>query len=535
MSALAAVRPYNTARDQGRRQFARVTRPGWTTAVGAAAALLLIVPLLTLKAEARGGGGHGGGFGGHGGMSFAGRGGGFGGGRAMGMSRIGGPGIGARSVGVSRIGGPGIGARSIGMSRIGGPGIGTRSFGGARIDGVAGRSVGGSRFVGRSFGPQRGGVAAARLPGGNRFTTASARTIDGPGGFSRTANLGRVHGLFGNRAIANAAWRPHFASARFHGRFFGSPWPWWRGGLVIGWIGPVFWPYAYYDLFDYVYWPYAYDDFWPYAYDDIYYGIYGNYAYGGPGAVARDHGAGSAARHSARAGGEQRAADVCSNKASELTDWPIERISEIVQPTDAQRPALDELKAASAQAIDILKAACPKDLPTIPTGRLAAMASRLEVMLQAVQTVRPALDRFYQSLSDEQKARFNAIAPGDSSTVAGQDQRDLSKFCDERAPGVTDLPIDRIAQAVRPTAAQQASLVELKDASAKAADGLKANCPTYQTLTPTGRVEAMEKRLAATLGAVKAVQPALTKFYDALSDEQKARFNALRSASRPQG
>jgi len=28
-----------------------------------------------------------------------------------------------------------------------------------------------------------------------------------------------------------------------------------------------------------------------------------------------------------------------------------------------------------------------------------------------VQTVRPALERFYQSLSDEQKARFNAIAP----------------------------------------------------------------------------------------------------------------------------
>jgi hypothetical protein len=37
----------------------------------------------------------------------------------------------------------------------------------------------------------------------------------------------------------------------------------------------LFWPYAYYDVFDYVYWPYAYDDFWPYAYDDVYYGIYG--------------------------------------------------------------------------------------------------------------------------------------------------------------------------------------------------------------------------------------------------------------------
>ena len=35
------------------------------------------------------------------------------------------------------------------------------------------------------------------------------------------------------------------------------------------------------------------------------------------------------------------------------------------------------------------------------------------------------------------------------------------------------------------------------------------------------------------LEAVKTVQPALTKFYDALSDEQKARFNTLGSPARP--
>jgi hypothetical protein len=45
----------------------------------------------------------------------------------------------------------------------------------------------------------------------------------------------------------------------------------------------------------------------------------------------------------------------------------------------------------------------------------------------------------------------------------------------------------------------------------------------------------MEKRLDAMLAAVKTVQPALTKSYDGLSDEQKARFNSLRSASRPTG
>jgi LTXXQ motif family protein len=161
------------------------------------------------------------------------------------------------------------------------------------------------------------------------------------------------------------------------------------------------------------------------------------------------------------------------------------------------------------------------------------MESRLQVMLAAVQTVRPALERFYQSLDDEQKARFNAIAAANDPDATAKDQRDLTKFCDEKTPSVTDLPIDRIAQ--QPTPAQRAALDALKDASIGAAERLNVDCPTYQTLTPTGRVEAMEKRLDATLSAVKTMQPALAKFYDSLSDEQKARFNWLRSTSRQTG
>jgi hypothetical protein len=438
-------------------------RPVLTAGVCTAAILLLAVPLLTLQADARGGGGGGGrgggGFGGQGG-GFGGHGGGFGGhggfaGRGGGMgfaARGGGLGLGgARSFGVARFGGASVGARSFGVARVGGSSIGARSF--------AGRS-----FAGRSFTSPRGGVAPARLAGtGGRFATASARTLAGPG--IRTVNSGR--GVFGNRVIANVAWRSQFASSRFHGRFFGSRlWPWWRGGLVIGWFGPLFWPYADYDFFGYVFWPYAYDDFWPYAYDDVYYGIYGNYAYIPPGPSSGGHRVSSPGHRASRADAtERRAAEVCSDDAAQLTDWPIQRIS----------------------------------------------------------------------LSDEQKARFNATAPADDPDAAGKDQRDLTKFCDEKAPGVTDLPIDRIAQAVQPTPAQRAALAELKDASVKAAEGLKTSCPTYQTLTPAGRIEAMEKRLDATLGAVKTVQPALAKFYNSLSDEQKARFNSLRSASRPVG
>src|SRR5215472_13898013 len=505
----------------------RAGRRGSMAGVGTAAMLLLAVPLFTLEADARGGGfgGHGGGFGGHGGGfgghgGFAARGGGFGGVRSFGGTRFGGAGVGARSFGVARFGGPGVGHRSFGVARFGGSHIGGRTF--------TGRS-----FAGRSLASPR--VATARFAGtGGRFGTASARTLAGPG--LRAASLGG-RGVFGNRAIANVAWRSQFASARFHGNFFGSRWwPWWRGGLVVGWIGPLFWPYADYDFFDYVFWPYAYDDFWPYAYDDIYYGIYGNYADISPGVGSAGHRGSSSSRRAARAdGSERRPAEVCRDNAAQLTDWPIEGISAVVEPTDAQRPALEELRAASAKAIDMLKSGCPKDLPSIPTGRLAAMESRLQVMFAAVQTVRPALERFYQSLSDEQKARFNAIASADDPDAAAKDQRDFTRWCDEKTPNLIDLPIDRIAQAVQPTPEQRAALDELEDASVEAGERLKTGCPTYQMLTPTGRVEAMEKRLEATLAAVKTVQPELAKFYNSLSDEQKARFNSLRSASRPTG
>src|SRR5262249_39817234 len=132
----------------------------------------------------------------------------------------------------------------------------------------------------------------------------------------------------------------------------------------------------------------------------------------------------SSGRYAAGANGtERRAAGVCSDDAAQLTDWPIERISQIVPPTAAPRPAPHEMRAASATTLETLKSGCPKDLPSIPTGRLAAMESRLQVMLAAVQTVRPALERFYQSLSDEQKARFNAIAPADDRGAAAKDQR----------------------------------------------------------------------------------------------------------------
>jgi len=76
---------------------------------------------------------------------------------------------------------------------------------------------------------------------------------------------------------------------------------------------------------------------------------------------------------------------------------------------DAQNSALQRLEQASAKASDILKASCSTGQSLTPPGRLSAMVQRLQGMLQAIDTVQPALQEFYSSLSDEQKARFDRL------------------------------------------------------------------------------------------------------------------------------
>ena len=336
------------------------------------------------------------------------------------------------------------------------------------------------------------------------------------------------------------------ATSTFQGRFFD---PQWRRRfarpIVIGWVGPLFWPYAYDDFVDYTFYPYAYDTFWPYAYDDFYDGMFGAYAsgyggtyasvgpsngygadYGGNYRGGRNNRGGSSGR--AFAAGRSVEADLCSGQTSGLTDWPIERIAQTVEPNDAQRAILDELKGATAQALDQVKAACPTALPSTPTGRIEAMRQRLEPMLAAVRTVRPVLEKFYDSLNDEQKARFNALSPDNPDQQ--QAQRDLTQVCGARASGIAGLPLERIERAVRPDDAQRSALNDLQNATAEASNLLSSDCPTYRALTPVGRLQAMEQRLDAMLHAVQTVQPALEKFYASLGDEQKERFNRLSPA-----
>jgi hypothetical protein len=153
------------------------------------------------------------------------------------------------------------------------------------------------------------------------------------------------------------------------------------------------------------------------------------------------------------------------------------------------------------------------------------MHLRLQALVDAVNTVSPPLDKFYDSLSDEQKARFNAIQPPAQQHAQGQQSApNLQAQCNAT---VMAWPTVKIDQVVQPNDAQREKLQGLQSAAAQAADTIKAACPTEQPATPPSRLAAIGKRLQAMLQAVETVQPALANFYSSLSDDQKARFDGM--------
>jgi hypothetical protein len=328
-------------------------------------------------------------------------------------------------------------------------------------------------------------------------------------------------------------------TARHHGW---APRHAWRRGLhatFVPWAGHVFWPYAYSDIFEYTFWPYAYEPgYWAYAYDDfvdtVFWGAespYSAYARLGPTEYPESNGATTGSRPRERSDmSQQDLGQLCGDPDKGITAWPIASIEQAVQPTPEQRALLDELKSAAAKAADAFKESCGGSYAMTPPGRLRAMTNRISATLEAVRIVRPALEKFYNSLSDEQQARFNALGPniGERSQRRPQQEANAqSDTCSEPKSSLTQLPIERIETVIRPAGTQKEELDRLREATEKAVQGLQAACPDNVPLTPVGRLEEMEKRLEAMMQAANLVQPALDEFYATLSSEQKARFNTL--------
>jgi hypothetical protein len=314
------------------------------------------------------------------------------------------------------------------------------------------------------------------------------------------------------------------AGAAMAGWSFGRGRGWWQhsnGGY--GWVGPLFWPFAYFDIYDYTIWGNRVGaPFWGYGYDDIYAGVFAPYgrddllgylpprAAGVPNAVP------------------DRLAQMCGEDSRDVAGLPIELIQQAIEPTEAQRAALDELTAASVNAAQKIRAACPTTISLTAPARLAAMQQRIEAMIAAVEIVQPPLDKFYGLLADEQKAHLSALNEDPRRRANARNRnRLLAQSCEIAQPAALRWPSEELNARLQPTDAQRASLGTLQSASARAADMLRASCQAESALTPPARLAVVRKRLDTMLQAVRSVREALDDLYGKLGDEQKAQFETI--------
>ena len=297
---------------------------------------------------------------------------------------------------------------------------------------------------------------------------------------------------------------------------------WWRhGDGGYGWVGPLFWPLAIYDIHDYIIW----DDgigVWNYGYPDIYAAIFAPYgrddlaAYTGPSPHGRRH---------RRVPPLQQ---LCGDDGREIAGLPINQIQQSIQPNEAQRAALDDLANAWIFSAQMIRASCLTQAAFTAPNRLAVMHQRIGAMIGAVLAVRQPLGKFHDLLEEEQEARLNALAEDRRRTSAASRTTEApAQGCGAAQPAMLQWPADEIEVRLRPNDTQRAALKVLQDANARAVDILTAECQPKDAITPSARLDAVEVRLADMQQAVFLVSAALEGFYATLSDEQKAQFEAI--------
>jgi len=255
----------------------------------------------------------------------------------------------------------------------------------------------------------------------------------------------------------------------------------------------------------------------------------------------------------------------CAQRGTELVSWPFDDIARIADPNELQRRALQALRDAAKEAVERLASDCPQQVPAAPSARLEAVEQGIDIALAAFATLQPAMQAFYGALDDEQKARLQrdmtmsaAPAPSAERSRERADQRSDQRreprrgatrgtkpddrlsgasriaapklgvgACEGFAAALRGWPIREIERSVQLSEQQRVAFYEFVTASLKAANTLVTACPAATAITPARRMEVMVARLAAVRAAIAAIQPALTRFYEALDQGQKMRFAGM--------
>ena len=296
---------------------------------------------------------------------------------------------------------------------------------------------------------------------------------------------------------------------------------WWRhGDGGYGWVGPLFWPFAIADIHDYAMWGDG-TGLWNYGYPDIYAAIFAPYGRDDLAAYARPGPHGS--RHRRVPSLQQ----LCDDESRDIAGFRIDQISQTIQPNEAQRAALNDLANALMTAAQMIRASCPMQVAFTAPERLAVMQQRIGTMMKAELALEQPLGKFYDLLDDEQEARLNALAEDRRKMSAANGSAEpTAEGCGMVQSDALKWPADEIEARLHPNDTQRAALKVLQEANARAVEIL-AGCQPQDTATPPARLDAVDGRLTSMLQAVGLVSAALEDLYATLSDEQKARFEAI--------
>jgi LTXXQ motif family protein len=422
--------------------------------------------------------------------------------------------------------------------------------------------AGGKHVGSRPAGPHFAGRAHGRGDDRTRLSTIGGNPTDGR---NRNANPrsavaqrllnshAMVSALHDRDALRDPDARARIAAAAIaeHER---NEHGWWRhrhGGY--GWAGPLFWPYAYDDLYDYTMSGHGDDPaFWDYGYNDIYTGIFTPYGHDDLTDHLPPSGTATRTRPALRETAHPATSQATTHPAKSQADAHPATPQATAHPATPQataHPAKSQADAHPATRQANARPITPQANADLATPQANAHAITPQANAHPITPQADARPKTPQANADLATPQADArpIAPQATAHPATPQAmvrpptpqapvrpatNQLTQMCGGDSRDVAGLPIDQIQQAIAPNEAQGAALDDLGNASVKAAQDIRAACPTQIPATAPARLAAMQQRVETMIAAVGTVQPALDKFYGLLNDQQKALLGAVGPSQR---
>jgi hypothetical protein len=273
----------------------------------------------------------------------------------------------------------------------------------------------------------------------------------------------------------------------------------------------TYWPGAHEDLIGYIFWPRDYDDkLWAHGFNEILSAVFVPM-------LTR-----TASANDQDVSAPVDSAALCGPDGGS-TDWPNGRITETLKTVigdtpanESQQAAIKSLQAALGEAMKAVRSACADIVNAPPATRMQTMLDRLWAIRVAGYLVREPLKTFYETLSGEQKSKFERGIAGGAAAL---------DIC--TAASTARIPFPLLERTIRPTPDQRKTLAALERKVDQASASLRASCPLAPPPTPIARLDAALDRIDAITYAAGNLAPAFGEFYAGLNQDQRTKLSGL--------